>query len=51
MGKKDPEGLFLIDNIVAQFTIDDEGQMTAKAMGRVNILKWVTSSLHVLGLN
>ncbi|XP_026208020.1 retinol-binding protein 4 [Anabas testudineus] len=37
VGKKDPEGLFLIDNIVAQFTIEGD-QMTAKAVGRVNIL-------------
>ncbi|KAK2884755.1 retinol-binding protein 4 [Channa argus] len=38
VGKKDPEGLFLIDNIVAQFTVEEDGKMTAKAVGRVNIL-------------
>lgn len=39
MGKKDPEGLFLIDNIVAEFTIHEDGAMTATAKGRVIILK------------
>jgi len=38
VGKKDPEGLFLIDNIVAQFTIEEDGTMTATAKGRVIIL-------------
>ncbi|XP_013863050.1 retinol-binding protein 4 [Austrofundulus limnaeus] len=37
-GKKDPEGLFLLDNVVAQFVVDDEGKMTATAKGRVIIL-------------
>ncbi len=41
IAKKDPEGLFLIDNIVANFLIDEEGKMTATAEGRVIILKWV----------
>ncbi|XP_028990943.1 LOW QUALITY PROTEIN: retinol-binding protein 4 [Betta splendens] len=38
VGKKDPEGLFLIDNIKAQFTVEEDGKMTAKAVGKVNIL-------------
>ncbi|XP_061612230.1 retinol-binding protein 4 [Phyllopteryx taeniolatus] len=38
VAKKDPEGLFLIDNIVAQFTIAEDGTMTATAKGRVIIL-------------
>lgn len=39
VGKKDPEGLFLLDNIVANFVISEDGQMTATAEGRVIILK------------
>ncbi|KAK5905976.1 hypothetical protein CgunFtcFv8_001880 [Champsocephalus gunnari] len=38
VAKKDPEGLFLIDNIVAEFTIAEDGSMTATAKGRVIIL-------------
>ncbi|XP_068615399.1 retinol-binding protein 4-A-like [Brachionichthys hirsutus] len=38
VGKKDPEGLFLIDNIVANFIIEEDGKMTATAIGRVIIL-------------
>ncbi|XP_071391661.1 retinol-binding protein 4 [Centroberyx affinis] len=38
VAKKDPEGLFLLDNIVARFTIEDDGKMTATAEGRVIIL-------------
>ncbi|KAK9530374.1 hypothetical protein VZT92_011879 [Zoarces viviparus] len=38
VGKKDPEGLFLLDNIMASFNIDTEGKMTATAEGRVIIL-------------
>ncbi|XP_060884228.1 retinol-binding protein 4 [Labrus mixtus] len=38
VAKKDPEGLFLIDNIVAQFTVDDSSVMEARAKGRVIIL-------------
>ncbi|XP_069467453.1 retinol-binding protein 4 [Ambystoma mexicanum] len=37
MAKKDPEGLFLLDNIVAKFTVDDYGRMLATAKGRVVI--------------
>lgn len=39
MAKKDPEGLFLQDNVVAQFTVDENGQMTATAKGRVRLFK------------
>ncbi|XP_061765580.1 retinol-binding protein 4 [Nerophis ophidion] len=38
VAKKDPEGLFLIDNIVAQFIVAADGTMTATAKGRVVIL-------------
>ncbi|XP_042363434.1 retinol-binding protein 4 [Plectropomus leopardus] len=38
VAKKDPEGLFLLDNVVAQFTIEEDGKMTATAKGRVIIL-------------
>jgi len=38
VGKKDPEGLFLIDNIVATFKIEEDGKMTASAQGKVRIL-------------
>ncbi|XP_032550772.1 retinol-binding protein 4 isoform X1 [Chiroxiphia lanceolata] len=37
MAKKDPEGLFLRDNVVAQFTVDENGQMSATAKGRVRL--------------
>ncbi|KAM3859964.1 retinol-binding protein 4 [Diretmus argenteus] len=41
VAKKDPVGLFLLDNIVAQFAINEEGKMTATAEGRVVLLnKW-----------
>lgn len=39
MAKKDPEGLFLQDNVVAQFTVDENGQMSATAKGRVRLFK------------
>lgn len=39
MAKKDPEGLFLQDNVVAEFTVDENGQMTATAKGRVRLFK------------
>lgn len=35
--KKDPEGLFLQDNISAEYTIDDDGSMTASSRGRVTL--------------
>uniref|UniRef100_A0A3P9H0G1 Retinol binding protein 4, like n=1 Tax=Oryzias latipes TaxID=8090 RepID=A0A3P9H0G1_ORYLA len=40
--KKDPEGLFLQDNISAEYTIDDDGSMTASSKGRVTLFGfWV----------
>lgn len=39
VGKKDPEGLFLLDNVVAEFKVEEDGRMTATAKGRVIILK------------
>ncbi|KAK2098688.1 DNA-binding proteins Bright/BRCAA1/RBP1 and proteins containing BRIGHT domain [Saguinus oedipus] len=38
MAKKDPEGLFLQDNIIAEFSVDETGQMSATAKGRVRLL-------------
>uniref|UniRef100_W5MF60 Plasma retinol-binding protein II n=2 Tax=Lepisosteus oculatus TaxID=7918 RepID=W5MF60_LEPOC len=38
VAKKDPSGLFLLDNIEATFKIEDDGRMTATAKGRVIIL-------------
>lgn len=43
MAKKDPEGLFLQDNIIAEFSVDERGQMSATAKGRVRLLKSVAS--------
>uniref|UniRef100_K7FA38 Retinol-binding protein 4-like n=1 Tax=Pelodiscus sinensis TaxID=13735 RepID=K7FA38_PELSI len=37
MAKKDPQGLFLQDNVVATFTVDENGQMSATARGRVRL--------------
>ncbi|XP_060794789.1 retinol-binding protein 4 [Neoarius graeffei] len=43
VAKKDPSGLFLLDNIVAHYTVEDDGKLTATAQGRVNILNnWET---------
>ncbi|KAM4636390.1 retinol-binding protein 4 [Discoglossus pictus] len=38
VAKKDPQGLFLLDNIVAKFTVDGNGEMSATARGRVIVL-------------
>ncbi|XP_051274118.1 retinol-binding protein 4 [Dicentrarchus labrax] len=38
VAKKDPEGLFLLDNIKATFIVGEDGKMTASARGRVIIL-------------
>ncbi|MBZ3872464.1 Retinol-binding protein 4 [Sciurus carolinensis] len=38
IAKKDPEGLFLQDNIVAEFSVDEYGHMSATAKGRVRLL-------------
>ncbi|XP_056407904.1 purpurin-like [Hyla sarda] len=37
IGKKDPEGLFLQDNISADYTVDEDGTMTASSKGRVKL--------------
>ncbi|XP_054839711.1 retinol-binding protein 4 [Eublepharis macularius] len=37
VAKKDPEGLFLQDNIIAEFSVHENGEMTARAMGRVRL--------------
>uniref|UniRef100_UPI00358FABBD retinol-binding protein 4 n=1 Tax=Myxine glutinosa TaxID=7769 RepID=UPI00358FABBD len=43
ISKKDPEGVFLQDNIKAVFTVDDNGTMQATAYGRVKIFgTWLT---------
>ncbi|XP_072898978.1 retinol binding protein 4, like [Hemitrygon akajei] len=42
LAKKDPEGLFLQDNISAEYFVDDEGTMTASSKGRVKLFGfWV----------
>ncbi|KAJ8264361.1 hypothetical protein GJAV_G00148260 [Gymnothorax javanicus] len=38
VAKKDPVGLFLLDNVVAKFTLEEDGKMKATAVGRVIIL-------------
>uniref|UniRef100_A0A3B4C644 Plasma retinol-binding protein II n=1 Tax=Pygocentrus nattereri TaxID=42514 RepID=A0A3B4C644_PYGNA len=43
VAKKDPVGLFLLDNVVASYKVEDDGKMTATAVGRVIILNnWET---------
>ncbi|KAI3364829.1 hypothetical protein L3Q82_001015 [Scortum barcoo] len=37
VGKKDPEGAFLLDNVSAHYTVGEDGKMTATAKGRVII--------------
>ncbi|KAA8592739.1 hypothetical protein FQN60_018194, partial [Etheostoma spectabile] len=40
--KKDPEGLFLQDNISAEYTVEDDGSMVASSKGRVTLFGfWV----------
>merc|ERR1712168_1162034 len=40
--KKDPEGLFLQDNIQAEYTVGDDGAMVASSRGRVTLFGfWV----------
>lgn len=41
VAKKDPSGLFLLDNVVANYQVEEDGKMTATAYGRVIILKLV----------
>ncbi|XP_053306945.1 retinol-binding protein 4 [Spea bombifrons] len=49
VAKKDPQGLFLLDNIVAQFSVDENGKMTATAKGRVIILQTVELCADMVG--
>ncbi|XP_072261504.1 purpurin-like [Pyxicephalus adspersus] len=37
VGKKDPEGLFLQDNISAEYTVEEDGTMIASSKGRVKL--------------
>ncbi|POI35166.1 hypothetical protein CIB84_001082, partial [Bambusicola thoracicus] len=42
LAKKDPEGLFLQDNISAEYTVEEDGTMTASSKGRVKLFGfWV----------
>ncbi|EMP38552.1 Purpurin [Chelonia mydas] len=42
LAKKDPEGLFLQDNISAEYTIEEDGTMIASSKGRVKLFGfWV----------
>lgn len=43
--KKDPEGLFLQDNISAEYTVEDDGTMTASSKGRVTLFGSVKQRL------
>lgn len=43
--KKDPEGLFLQDNISAEYTVDEDGTMTASSKGRVTLFGWVENKI------
>ncbi|KAG9484810.1 retinol-binding protein 4 [Eleutherodactylus coqui] len=49
VAKKDPEGLFLLDNIVANFYVDEDGKMTATAKGRVKLLRSVEMCANMVG--
>ncbi|NP_001080467.1 retinol-binding protein 4, plasma precursor [Xenopus laevis] len=49
VAKKDPEGLFLLDNIVANFIIEKNGKMTATAKGRVRILDKLELCANMVG--
>lgn len=40
LAKKDPEGLFLQDNISAEYTVEEDGTMTASSKGRVKLFGW-----------
>lgn len=39
VAKKDPEGLFLQDNIVAHFFVNEQEKMQARAVGRVRLFE------------
>ncbi|KAL7988573.1 hypothetical protein Chor_007492 [Crotalus horridus] len=41
LAKKDPEGLFLQDNISAEYTIEEDGTMTASSKGRMKLFGFV----------
>ncbi|KAM6105788.1 LOW QUALITY PROTEIN: purpurin-like [Pterocles gutturalis] len=42
LATKDPEGLFLQDNISAEYTVEEDGTMTASSKGRVKLFGfWV----------
>lgn len=45
--KKDPEGLFLQDNISAEYTVGDDGSMVASSRGRVTLFGWVFATYLV----
>ncbi|XP_017339777.1 retinol-binding protein 4 [Ictalurus punctatus] len=46
VAKKDPSGLFLLDNVAATYKVDTDGRMTASAYGRVIILNnWETCAI------
>nr|P06172.1 RecName: Full=Retinol-binding protein 4; AltName: Full=Plasma retinol-binding protein; Short=PRBP; Flags: Precursor [Xenopus laevis]AAA20483.1 serum retinol binding protein precursor [Xenopus laevis] len=49
VAKKDPEGLFLLDNIAANFKIEDNGKTTATAKGRVRILDKLELCANMVG--
>ncbi|KAG8551662.1 hypothetical protein GDO81_004208 [Engystomops pustulosus] len=49
VAKKDPEGLFLIDNVVAKFNVEPDGRMTATARGRVMVFRGVSTCADMVG--
>lgn len=49
VAKKDPEGVFLLDNIVANFYVDEDGKMTATAKGRVSLVKGIDMCAEMVG--
>ncbi|XP_069836202.1 retinol-binding protein 4 [Dendropsophus ebraccatus] len=49
VAKKDPEGLFLLDNIVARFYVDESGKMSATARGRVILFKTMEMCADMVG--
>ncbi|XP_062988955.1 retinol-binding protein 4 [Elgaria multicarinata webbii] len=49
IAKKDPEGLFLQSNVIAQFSADESGNFTAIAKGRVEVWKGQVMCVTMLG--
>ncbi|KAG8435212.1 hypothetical protein GDO86_013235 [Hymenochirus boettgeri] len=49
VAKKDPEGLFLLDNIIASFTVEADGKMTATAKGRVRLMEKMELCADMVG--